>query len=262
MRKGTLLWGLAAGVLALPLVLKGAAVAAPGDGLRNSVHDFTDSQNTAAFVDDSGATGKTSLCVFCHIPHRFRGDNAPGTRLLWNHQASGNTYGWSDVTKTHAGTDLPTNIDTWAGTTKLCLSCHDGTISIGALYRGGGTWTYTGTKIDNTGVISGTGHFFPNGDLKGNHPVSIPYPYGGAVSTYNGITSQADIADFITSPVNVKLYTDIGGEAIEGATVGSSGMECASCHDPHNKDTVEDHLLRDTYQDAPKGQLCLDCHDK
>ena len=255
----TMLWTLMVGLLALPVM----SWAAPGDGLVGSIHDFSDSGNTAAFVDDTGATNKTTACIFCHVPHRFRGVS-DGTRLLWNHQASGETYSW-EITKTYAGTTLPVNIDTWGGTTKNCLSCHDGTISIGAVLRGGdAAWSYTGTSINASGVISGTGHFFgANGDLEGNHPVAIPYPYNGASSTYNGIVSQAPSGDFVSSPTNVRLYSDIGGgEVVLGATAGSTGMECGSCHDPHNKDVLEDNLLRDTYYTAPKGQLCVDCHDK
>jgi predicted CXXCH cytochrome family protein len=245
-------------VLALPL----AAWAAPGDGLQGSIHDFTDPANTAANVDDTAATNKTTPCIFCHVPHRFRGAT-DGTRLLWNHQASGETYSW-EITETWGGTSLPTNIDTWGGTTKNCLSCHDGTISIGAVLRGGdAAWVYSGSHINASGVISGVGHFFgPSGDLEGNHPVAIPYPYNAVSSTYNGITSGTT-ADFVANPANVRLYTDIGSnEVVLGATAGSTGMECATCHDPHNKDVVEDNLLRDTYFTAPKGQLCLDCHDK
>lgn len=255
-------WLLAVGVLALPLVLGGTAWAAPGDGLVGSIHDFTTPANTDAYVDDSAATNKTTPCLFCHVPHRFRG-LSDGTRLLWNHQPSGETYSW-EITSTYAGTTLPTNIDVWGGTTKNCLSCHDGTISIGALLRGGdAAWTYTGTDINGAGVISGVGHFFgPSGDLEGNHPVAVPYPYNGVSSTYNSIASGTT-ADFVANPSNVRLYTDLGSnEVVLGATAGSTGIECGSCHDPHNKDVVEDNLLRDHYFTAPKGQLCIDCHDK
>jgi len=41
-----------------------------------------------------------------------------------------------------------------------------------------------------------------------------------------------------------------------GARVGSTGIECATCHDVHNEAARDRHLLRDTQR-----QLCLDCHD-
>lgn len=179
------------------------------------------------------------VCIACHTPH-----GAPKSPLLWNHTLSAASFSWSDWTKTTGDTNLPTNISTWSGSTKMCLSCHDGTVDIGSIYMPASD--FDATKIDADARI-GAG-----GDLKGNHPVAIPYPYNGAKNTYNGITTGtlALGSGWVATPSNVKLYVDAAA-----AGPNNRGMECSSCHDPHG--TANSDYLRDT-----GSTLCLDCHVK
>lgn len=180
------------------------------------------------------------ICITCHTPHM-----ANETLLLWNHFLSSNTYSWSDATATTAGTSLPLNIDTWTGSTKKCLSCHDGTVEIGKLYSTGAT--FDATKVTGDHIIGTT-----TGDLKGNHPVAIPYPFGGVPNIYNGITSQNVVAAaWQSAPTKVKLFSD-------GTPTGTNrGIECASCHNPHDNTNIP--YLRDV---TTGSQICLDCHVK
>ncbi len=263
-----------------------AADQAAGGGITGSVHDFTTAGgNTGAQYN--GTVGGTSagtgagVCVFCHIQHRTSSSSngslvtptTASTRLLWNHKLSAQSFSWSDATQTQGGTTLPTNLGTWAGSTKNCLGCHDGTVSVGDVYRGyhGQAFTdagWTGGNVNATGFITRSYLVIgPQGDLKGNHPVGIPYPYQGASSTYNGITTGTKVnpADYVASPVNVKLFSQVSAtEVIQGATAGASGIECGSCHDAHNKHAVEEPLLRDYYTNSSghPSQICLDCHNK
>ena len=242
------------------------ADAAPGAGIKDSFHDFT-AGHPEASTTDPGA----NICIFCHVQHRQRAPATATTRLLWNHKPSALSYSWSDATRTVGGTLLPTNISTWDGSTKNCLSCHDGTVAVGDVFRTAAfpttSFTVTGTRITD-GKISASFLLIPNatGDLKGNHPVGIPYPFGGVASTYNGITTGGgvDLTDFVSAPVNVKLFSDVGGDVVDGGTPGSAGMECASCHDVHNRHVKEDPLLRDVFKLASgsPSQVCLDCHNK
>ncbi len=242
------------------------ADAAPGAGIKDSHHDFT-AGHAEASTTDAGA----GICIFCHVQHRQHAPSTAVTRLLWNHKLSALTYSWSDATTTAGGTQLPTNISTWEGSTKNCLSCHDGTVAMGDVYRTAAnpasSFTVTGTRLTD-GKLSASFLLIPDstGDLKGNHPVSIPYPYGGTASTYNGISSGAgvDPADYVANPVNVKLFTDTGGDVVDGGTVGAAGIECASCHDVHNRHVKEEPLLRDFFKLASgsPSQICLDCHNK
>jgi predicted CXXCH cytochrome family protein len=207
-------------------------------GISGTHHDFSgESWNTAQF-----------LCEICHIPH-----NSGNTRLLWNHTLSSQSFSW-DETVTAGGTTLPTNISTWGGTTKNCLSCHDGSVAVGDLFHNG-----YGSSEFVTGdaqIVSATG------DMKGNHPVAIPYPFGQASNTYNSISSGSGVVmtEFASDPTSsgIRLYNDDGsGNVSVGTVTGKTGIECGSCHDPH--DNSNDPFLRVS---NASSALCLACHLK
>jgi len=65
------------------------------------------------------ATGGDELCVYCHTPHGATAGATP----LWNRDLSGATY----VPYQSSSLDA-TGIGQPGGTSKLCLSCHDGTM--------------------------------------------------------------------------------------------------------------------------------------
>jgi predicted CXXCH cytochrome family protein len=188
--------------------------------------------------DLSGTAPGAQLCVSCHTPHM-----ANSTQLIWNHVLSASSFSWSDATETTGGTTLPTNIKTWSGSSKNCLSCHDGTVEIGKTYNPASTWDAT--------KIVGAAQVGP--DLAGNHPVAVPYPNNTTKNTYNGATTGdlVTLADFVSAPTKVKLFRDPAGGA------NNYGIECASCHDPHS-DTYADFLRDSTTGSA----ICLDCHSK
>lgn len=203
------------------------ALAPPSAGAQSIVgsdHDFS-------------GRGASSVCISCHAPH-----HVPNTPLLWNHTFSAQNFSWSDMTQTTGGTPLPTNIKTWSGSSKMCLSCHDGTVGVGTLYTS--SYTYTGSSAP---VLTGAG-----GDLKGNHPVAVPYPNNSAKNTYNGATTGNNLllTEYKINPARVKLFNDASV-----LTSNNWGIECASCHNPHNN--VNGDFLRDT-----RAVLCQNCHTK
>ena len=82
------------------------------------------------------ASSELQLCVFCHTPHVPR---QYASEQLWNHQSSSAEY-------TLYSSDYLTNLNYSApnqpnARSKLCLSCHDGTVAIGAVYNNGGPQT-------------------------------------------------------------------------------------------------------------------------
>ncbi len=201
--------------------------------ITNSVHDFTGTGPNANFQNAPGE------CVTCHTPHR-----AQASRLIWNHTLSGQDWAWSDEDTTLAGTSLADgSVDTSPGTSKFCLSCHDGTIAVGDVSAqvDWGSTKITGNKVVTTN--SGL-------DLAGNHPIAIPYPSSPAA--YNSITTAISTVGTdwvaiasIDGGTGVKLFTDGTGR----------GIECASCHDPHG--TANTYLLR-----ATRATFCSECHLK
>lgn len=202
--------------------------------ITNTKHDFV---NTGF-----GGSTTSALCGTCHYPHTSSSSSA---NLVWNHTLSGNTLTFGTSATTIAGTTLPSNIASWTGTTKYCLSCHDGTVAVGDLIKGT-DWGPSTNKITGNAVIGSVSG--STTDLTGNHPVAVPYP--GSSSAYNGISSAADTGEFVAvaSVTGVKIFT-----------VGTAkGIECASCHNPHRNISGGNKFLRVAYNAT--GDLCLSCH--
>jgi hypothetical protein len=235
------------GALALGALLPIAAIAQPGSGLANSAHNFAGNQGSG-------------LCTFCHTPHK-----AQAQALLWNHTLSTNTFTWGDPATT-AGTTYPSfDGDTYKGGTAKCLSCHDGSVAVGDIgwWNGGDPGS-----LDNTRVSGAFQVATATGDMTGNHPVAMPYPYQRQRNTYNGVQTGTAIqlAEWQADPqtLNIPLYSDDGaGNISNGATAGRTGMECGSCHDVHNGPNVRDvWLLYGTLGGTNTDYICMKCHIK
>jgi hypothetical protein len=233
---------------------------APGTGIQGTAHDFSNRVVTGG----NGEQFTTGLCTFCHTPHR-----ALQTLLLWNHTLSVATYSW-DVPATTAGTTFPTFTgDTYKGATAKCLSCHDGSVAIGDV-----AWFGEGkpaAPLDNTKHawpdvfnVGATGGVL--GNMTGNHPVAMPYPYQNAKNTYNGVTTgdAAILNEWQAVPLpNIRIFNDDGaGNITAGAVTAKTGIECSSCHDPHNKQAVDDLFLRGMVGGNDTTYICLKCHVK
>jgi hypothetical protein len=223
----------------------------PGTGIAGTPHDWS-------------VTNGVGACTFCHTPHK-----AISTQLLWNHTLSTNSFSW-DVPETTGGTPFPTAIagDTYKGPTTKCLSCHDGSVAIGDV-----AWWDEGKPA---APLNGLKH--PDGDpfnigfggaMKGNHPVAMPFPLNGAAGHYNGVTTgaQALLSGWVADPTtnNIRLFTDTGTSIKAGTTAGQTGLECSSCHDPHNKAATGDFFLRGSpvgNTAGAGGYICMACHAK
>ena len=128
------------------------------------------------------ASSESQVCVFCHTPHAA----TPALTPLWNKQVSGATY----QVYTSSSLDAQAIAGTLAqpgGSSKLCLSCHDGTLAIGNVnvLNGAGS---TGTQGTQTIALTGTGGGgtmapgsgtttgftrFLGTDLSNDHPISV-----------------------------------------------------------------------------------------
>ncbi len=103
--------------------------------------------------------------------------------------------------------------------------------------------------------------------MKGNHPVAMPYPYLQAKNTYNGATTGDGFisAEWQIDPTgsNIRLFNDDGsGNITAGVVATKTGLECSSCHDPHNKASVDEYFLRGMMTGNNASYICLKCHIK
>ena len=271
MKGKMLLWMAAAALLLGP----GRLYA--GTGLAGTDHDFTN----AAMYTISGTDGEgnpittVGLCTFCHTPHK-----AQHTALLWNHTDTNNNFSWTDNTTTMAGTVLPSFTKTWNGPTPKCLSCHDGSIAVGDIqWYGANTPQITITSVEN-GILDGGGRLIDTthqvgvgGSMNGNHPVTVPYPGVGSRS-YNNTTTGASYVsgEWQADPTSLGVVLYKASDSTTTASISrvtsspgagdNLGVECASCHDPHNKASVDDFFLRGTKDGNDTNYICLKCHIK
>lgn len=185
---------------------------------------------------DVKTTDTTEICVFCHTPH-----NSNPTGPIWNKQDTGSTYNVYE-SQTLAATLSPNSptLGQPTGSSKLCLSCHDGTIAIGSLLNQpgkhmAGTVNVTGPNI-TAGKISSASTSYIGSDLRDDHPISFQYSLAYPANT--------EIKDNASLPAGVKL--DSG-----------NNVQCTSCHDPHG--TVFPKFVVASLEN---GGLCLACHDK
>jgi hypothetical protein len=210
------------------------------------------------------ATGESQICVFCHTPHGATENLAP----LWNREASTATYQGYDSSSIDAA-DLGNTV---TNSSKLCLSCHDGTIAIGNVNVANGqenvSIAMTGTDPDGTmpagsaGAQSGFTRDLGT-DLRNDHPIS--FTYDSALALADG-----ELRDPATS-------AHIGNRASGVRPVvplENNQLECASCHDPHVRDDSGANIkflrLNRLQQQTPAGGnfdqdndiICLACHDK
>ena len=146
--------------------------------IRNTKHNFS-ATVVPALPDGASrnvqATSESQICAFCHTPHKgTQQARAP----IWNRKLSGATY----TPYTSSSIDA---IDLGQPNTKskLCLSCHDGTLAIGAvnvLNRvENPTIPMTGTDSDGSmpaGLGERTGFTRRLGtDLTNDHPISFTF---------------------------------------------------------------------------------------
>nr|WP_242521788.1 cytochrome c3 family protein [Motiliproteus sp. SC1-56] len=269
----------------LTALISGPALAATDlDTRRQSKIAETKHNFSSASGNTVRSTDTDEICVFCHTPHGATvqaGVQAP----LWNRRFSTASYA------TYSSTSIQATIDaTPGGASKLCLSCHDGTLAIGALANmpgqdvGSGSLSMQGT--DAGGTMPGdpaSGYSRDLGiDLSNDHPISLTYNRDLALADGELYNPES------TTPgqgLQVGIRSLGGGVPqqprfpLEGSQPSSGKLQCTSCHDPHLSGEGDDagvnikFLRGNRFQQAGTSPLqgsfnedndiiCLACHDK
>jgi hypothetical protein len=199
----------------------GLASAAVGSSIVDTKHNLS--------ITGKGSVkspSETEVCVFCHTPHR-----AIASTPLWNHELSSAAfYDIYDSSTLQAKPGQPT------GSTRLCLSCHDGTIALGRVVS-----REISIAVDNTGpggTMRPQSRSNLGSDLSGMHPVSIVY------------TEETAMADGhlnwpVVDPENrVKLD-------------GRGMVQCTACHDPHDDSRSDRYPF---WSKSTYDEVCEVCH--
>ena len=188
------------------------AMAAGGSSVVGSKHDLS--------VTGPGpikAQVETQSCVFCHVPH------GGTSRALGARPEIGDTHRPYESTTAQRRPGAP------SGATRVCLSCHDGTIAVGQTR----TRTIQMNGATDNGRIPATRRSNLGTDLRSTHPVSVALEPGPRVH----------------APMDRHVRLD-----------AASQVQCTSCHDPHSEfgGTSEGRFL---VRPTKASQLCTSCHE-
>ena len=194
-----------------------------------------------AQTSDAGAAGRTSIvgsphdlsatgpgkihaleegqvCIFCHAPH-----NSTGQQPLWNRHMPPTHYRIYESSTTDARIDQP------SGPSKMCLSCHDGSLALGLL----------ASKPNEVVVMSrrtiGPGPSDLTMDLSDDDPIGFRYDLALAARDH-----QVSNPDLISKELPLGKHSE---------------MHCTTCHDPHNN-----HLGNFLRITDVRSAICLSCH--
>jgi predicted CXXCH cytochrome family protein len=160
------------------------------------------------------AVSETEVCIFCHASHSGNAQ-AP----LWNRSDSPTTY------TLYGSPSMSTNSQQPGTASRLCLSCHDGTVALGLV-------------------------------LNRTEPIAFPVGMDKIPPDYRSNLSE-DLGD--DHPLNIDAHPT--GYNCDGChtlhPMSTRNLECSSCHDPHDN-TYGDFLI----QDPVNGAICLLCHNQ
>ena len=190
-------------------------VSASGESIVDSKHNLSTSGPGTV-----RAAGENQICIFCHTPH-----SATSEAPLWNRYSSGVGYIPYSSSTAKAAIGQPT------GSSKLCLSCHDGTVALGMVRSRSSVIPFAGGVFNMP-----PGRSVLGSDLSDDHPVSFRYD-NSLVAANTQLLDPANLTHDVRLDDNQEL-------------------QCTSCHDPHDDENGM-FLVKDNFASA----LCLTCHD-
>jgi predicted CXXCH cytochrome family protein len=242
------------GILLFPLLV--SAGTTPGSGIKLTAHDLSTAGAGAAWGDGMATDTLDRVCIYCHAPHHTLTPAAAAAAginyyPLWNHPLSSRTYlmyqNTDATTPEYPGSiQHQLNADLTGqpgGVSKLCLSCHDGSVATNAYGFAPAGSRSTGSK--NLPASSRFAIGF-GGDLRNHHPIGFNY-------------SDVAAADDEIWPSTQSLL----GANTYGLTIGDllwgGKVECTSCHDVHN---TKNEGQKFTWVEDTRSNLCFSCHNK
>jgi predicted CXXCH cytochrome family protein len=207
------------------LVLSAAVVGSIGlaalADIEGSAHDFS-----------TTSWGGGEICKPCHTPHFADADMG----FLWSHEVSAQVYTLYDLS-----TSSPGGVDELDQFSRMCLSCHDGTVALNDFHDSGGPPVF----------ISEDRNVARDGDLTDDHPIGITaeYPIAGNPELHAPTLTPSGTWGFGGGFFPEVPLVPFNGEQV---------VSCSSCHTPHAIAGIEG-LLR---KDNAGSELCLTCHIK
>ncbi len=207
------LWRCVSATLLLLAFLASAASA--DESVANSKHDLS-----FPGPGPIRAVYEGQICIFCHTPH-----NAAPQTPLWNRANPRTHYRIYQSSTTDARIDQP------SGPSKMCLSCHDGSMALGNVL-----------SRPSTHPIVMTARTIPPGTTDLTNDLSDDHPIG---FRFDRALSNADRQLRPPEVVTRDLPLGAHGE-----------MHCTTCHDPHNNELGDFLRISDRM-----SAICVSCHN-
>lgn len=219
--------------VAAALVLLSAATpfrAAEGSEVASTVHNLS-----VSGPGEIRAINETEICKFCHIPH-----NAAVQEMLWSRRLPSTNYRTPTMRTPGGGRTVTPQPD---GSSRLCLSCHDGTIALGEI-----AGEPRAVSMAGTARLGGDRSGFLGTDLSGSHPISFVMPDGDEGEERSDRDMGLKPLDLIRGSAGVRL--DAEGK-----------MQCTTCHDPHKDEYHKPGVVPRFWVLPTVEDVCLTCHD-
>lgn len=216
----------------LVLLLWGSPVAAQSGGpssVAATVHNLS-----VSGPGEIRSLTETEVCKFCHIPH-----NPVVTEPLWGHRLSTQQYAMPRSPSVGPRVQLGGQPD---GSSRLCLSCHDGTVALGDVAGQAGPIPMVGTQRLSPGRPG-----FLGTDLSGSHPISFVVPDGEPPDATDRDMGIRPLAAIHADP-DVKL--DAQGK-----------MQCTTCHDAHADRYHQPGDVPRFWIKPTVAEVCITCHE-
>jgi len=219
-----------AALLVVAWAAAGPGVWAQHDSVATTLHNLS-----ASGPGEIRAVSETEICKFCHIPH-----NAVAPVQLWGQRLSGAEYQTPQI---RAAGEVRVQAPQPDGSSRLCLSCHDGTVALGEI---GGQ----AARIPMTGASRlGPGRRgFLGTDLTGSHPISFIVPDFDSAAAPSDRDIGLKPLTVIRSDPDVRL--DPSGK-----------MQCTTCHDPHRDSYYREARVPRFWVKPTVEEVCLACHE-
>lgn len=192
-----------------------SAAAILSGGIRNTKHNLS----SGGPIGDIKSGDTSMICIFCHTPHISRAA-AP----MWNRETGEPVYTIYNSSTLYSTPGQPD------GTSKLCLSCHDGTIALGRILSRTKEFDMRGTSM---GRIPPAKPANLGSDLSDDHPISF--------NPASAVSASPDLRH--PAPDDRVRY---GGDA---------KLQCTSCHNPH-----ENLFSRFLVKSNRGAAICKTCH--
>jgi len=206
-------------------------------------HNFS-STNTAVNYRaiDNGDPRSQQICVFCHTPHRASSEGP-----LWNRRATTVSFFKRYSSPTLAIDDAAligsSEYGQPNGSSRLCLSCHDGVTALGAVF----TTPLTNIHfIDAKNSSSGADVKIAYETYSSHHPVSFRY--------------NQTVRNLLTAPPYNKEFWDGPPTSSDVKLDRQERMQCTTCHDPHQDKSDVASDITPFWTSGSYETVCTSCH--